>query len=542
MPRMPIGFAGPTSISRSTNINDQFTLNLYPVVEGEGARARMSLHPTPGLAPLFTAGLGPCRSQGVQFKGKLHFVSGNNLISMDSNLVISTVGTFTTSYGRCGIVAGRNYLMVVDGAKGYSWDGSIFARIVDPGFPTSPEYCAWQDGYFIVNQAGTDNWQISLPDNPTGASFTGSISGATLTVTAVAGGELSVGQSLGDSGSLSANTVITALGTGAGGVGTYTVNISQTVASESMTASSWNALEFAVAQAKPDVAYRPESASGMVYLFGEFSTQAYEESGNALFPFDPIIPAGVFDYGCAAPDSVAKMDQFIFWLAKSEQGTPCVVMCQGLSVRKISTPDLDYLIGDYVGVSDAQGFCHRQGGHTFYVLTFPSAQTTFVYDLEQDLWHNRRSYGLGLWRPAGFGVLGNRLIVGDYASNQFYQLDFKTYTDNGGMIERIRRAPIISAQNRLITFSRLEVVFQGGAGVAAGQGSDPKAILQWSDDGGHTWSNEIWAPIGQMGQYKNRAIWNALGWSYGRIFQLTVTDPVFVAIAEAFVDVDVEDE
>ncbi len=72
----------------------------------------------------------------------------------------------------------------------------------------------------------------SLP--PAAFSATGSISGTTLTITAVASGELNVGDQISGTGIL-ANTVITAYGTGAGGTGTYTVNQSQTVSSETIT-------------------------------------------------------------------------------------------------------------------------------------------------------------------------------------------------------------------------------------------------------------------------------------------------------------------
>jgi len=71
------------------------------------------------------------------------------------------------------------------------------------------------------------------------ASFTGSIAGTTLTVSAVASGTLAVGQVVADlTGNIAANTTITGLGTGIGGVGTYTVSPTQTVASESMTSES----------------------------------------------------------------------------------------------------------------------------------------------------------------------------------------------------------------------------------------------------------------------------------------------------------------
>ena len=69
------------------------------------------------------------------------------------------------------------------------------------------------------------------------ASFTGSISTTTLTVTAVGSGALAVGQLITGSG-VTVPTTITALGTGTGGTGTYTVSASQTVGSEAMTAGT----------------------------------------------------------------------------------------------------------------------------------------------------------------------------------------------------------------------------------------------------------------------------------------------------------------
>lgn len=64
-----------------------------------------------------------------------------------------------------------------------------------------------------------------------GAMFTGSISGTTLTVTAVQYGVIQVGQTI--SGA-AAGTTITSAGTGLGGVGTYVVSISQTLLSTSL--------------------------------------------------------------------------------------------------------------------------------------------------------------------------------------------------------------------------------------------------------------------------------------------------------------------
>jgi hypothetical protein len=61
----------------------------------------------------------------------------------------------------------------------------------------------------------------------------------------------------------------------------------------------------------------------------------------------------------------------------------------------------------------------------------------------------------------------------------------------------------------------------------------PQAMLRWSNDGGSTWSREYWATIGQLGKYKNRAIWRRLGMARDRVFEVSVTDPINAVIVSA---------
>jgi hypothetical protein len=72
------------------------------------------------------------------------------------------------------------------------------------------------------------------PSGQIGAVFTGSISGTTLTITAITSGAIALGQTLSGTG-ITAGTTIVAFNSGAGGnineLGTYTLNISQTVTS-----------------------------------------------------------------------------------------------------------------------------------------------------------------------------------------------------------------------------------------------------------------------------------------------------------------------
>lgn len=61
-------------------------------------------------------------------------------------------------------------------------------------------------------------------------------------------------------------------------------------------------------------------------------------------------------------------------------------------------------------------------------------------------------------------------------------------------------------------------------------------MLRWSDDGGHTWSNEHWNKIGKIGQYGKRVIWRRLGMTEklrDRVYEVSMTDPVKTAIMGA---------
>ena len=86
----------------------------------------------------------------------------------------------------------------------------------------------------IGGSGASDEAQLELSSNSNVTSvFTGSISGTTLTVTGMASGAVTVGDRISDA-SIEPNTVITALGTGNGGQGTYTVSISQTAPSQTL--------------------------------------------------------------------------------------------------------------------------------------------------------------------------------------------------------------------------------------------------------------------------------------------------------------------
>lgn len=301
-------------------------------------------------------------------------------------------------------------------------------------------------------------------------------------------------------------------------------------------------LDFTTSEGSPDLLVSLLVDHREIWAFNESTTEVYFNSGNPDFPFERMQGAFI-EQGCAAAFSVAKADNSVLWLSADDRGQGMVMRANGYQPQRVSDHALEFAIGEYTRIDDAVAYTYQQEGHVFYQLTFPSADATWVLDLSTNMWHQRA------WRdPATASLNRHRSnthmpfaggnIVGDWENGNLYFLDLDTYTDNGVLIPRIRACPHLSDTNyRFQIFDSLQLDIRAGVGLPSGQGSDPQAMLQWSTDGGYTWSNEDWVSMGRIGEYLVRARWTRLGRSRDRVFKVTITDPVPVAIVGASVNV-----
>jgi hypothetical protein len=301
----------------------------------------------------------------------------------------------------------------------------------------------------------------------------------------------------------------------------------------SLLGTAIDPLDFATAEGAPDLLLSLIVDHREVWLFGETSTEVFFNSGNPDFPFERIQGAFI-QQGVAAKNSPARVGNSVAWLTANEEGQGMVVIAAGYQTTRISTHALEFAIGGYSRIDDAIGFGYQAEGHEFYMLTFPTANATWVYDVATQLWHERA------WRDPADGSLNRhraqcvmnfagRIIVGDWNLPQLFQLDLNTYTDNGAVMPAIRQVPhAASGDNVWQFFHKLWIDMETGVGLNSGQGSDPQVMLTWSDDGGHDFpaANERWASAGKVGEFKRRVNFRRLGKSRDRVFRITVTDPV----------------
>ena len=277
-----------------------------------------------------------------------------------------------------------------------------------------------------------------------------------------------------------------------------------------------------------------------VYLLGEKTIEVWVDVGNQIngvisFPFARV--AGTSSqFGIAAPASVARFSDQIMFVSQNTRGQAEIGAMQGYSFVRLSNHAVEQtLMNQYI--ADAVAYSYQLEGHEMYVVTFPSINLTWVFDLSTKMWHKWLSwdsinkYSRHLSNCGAF--FNNVYLVGDYQNGIIYQLNNQTYTDNGTTIRRLRRTTHLITDLQRQYFSELQIQFQPGVGLETGQGQNPQAMLRWSNDGGSTWSNEYWSSIGAVGTYKTRIIWRRLGYARDRVWEVVVTDPIKAVIVSA---------
>jgi len=415
----------------------------------------------------------------------------------------------------------------------------------------------------------------------------GAVTGLSLTYSGQYTSTPSNNVSTSTSGSGTGLTLTLTFGSGTGGTGTYVISTSQTVGSETMYLLNFSVLpssdgafsgadvvdivdnyfiynrpntqQWAASNLLSPITYGLSYASkftgpdnlvsiiadhGQVYLLGETTSEVWADAGTFPFAFSRI-PGSSSQHGIAAKFSVARLGNSFAYLARNNRGQSEIVVMEGYFPKRISTHAVENTLVNQT-VSDAIAYTYQLEGHECYVITFPSLDLTWVYDISTGLWHkwlwvdNQNNYHRH--RSNCAALFQGVVLVGDWQNGQIYKLDPNNYTDNGNEIRRLRRCPHLVTDLQRQYFDEFQIQFQPGVGLegitnpplnAETVGANPQAMLRWSNDGGSTYSNEHWSEIGKVGKYKNRIIWRRLGMARDRIFEVVVTDPVFACIISA---------
>ncbi len=471
----PTPFLGSAYTSRSPVLNAQRMVNLYTeLVETQDGKEPGGLYGTPGLDLLATIGAGPWRGLRT-VNGTLYGVSGASLYRINSGFTGNIVGTLATATGPVGMVNNSTQLLLVDGQQAYAYDTntSVFDVVGLPFTGAGPVVCAYQDGFGLINEAGTQQWwQSNLNDM-----------------------------------------------------------------------FVWGGLNFSSADGQPDPIVSMIDKNREVWLFGASTTEVWINAGNPNFAFQRL--QGVFEEsGIVAPYSAAVAGDSVLWLARSARGQGQVMQSRGYQVGPVSTAAVTRAIQSYERIDDAIGYCYQQESHTFYVLTFPTADATWCLDINDGLWHERPWFENAYFhrhRSNCFAAFNGQLVVGDWENGNLYAFNLDTYTDAGQPIKRLRSWQVLPTGKtslRKMALSLLQLYVQPGVGTVLPPGDNPQIMLRMSWTGGLSFGNERQMSVGKIGEVGWRVLQRRLGNGYDPVAEVSTIEPCKMAWLTAFADIE----
>ena len=290
--------------------------------------------------------------------------------------------------------------------------------------------------------------------------------------------------------------------------------------------------------------------SNNIWLIGTQTGEVWVGTGDFESRFTPYSPVFI-ETGVIAADTMIRVSgDTMMWVAQDKDGAGYVVRTNGYAPEKVSTTAVDHAIQNLSSVNDGAAFSYQQDGHTFYVVSFPASEETWVFDLSTNEWHRRGYWDpavmhFGVYRPQchafAFGAvdgLGLNL-VGDRASGVVAMMHPRFGVDiDGAVIRRVRQCPHLSDRDQEMTFDRLQMDMEVGHGLAVGQGQDPTMMLVYSNNGGNTWGSELWRSAGRQGDFRIQVAWSRLGTAKNRVFRLAVSDPIPWRIVGAWLEME----
>jgi hypothetical protein len=545
-------------------------VNLFPEVVPEGGKEAAWLQRSPGLRTLLQLPTGPVRGLW-QYGSYGYAVSGNRLYRINTDWSYDTIGTILGT-NQVNMVDNGVQMFIADQQYGYIYNNTDITLV-----------CSTTNTSTTVTTTNTGSIWVGQPVSGTGIPTSATVASITNDTTF----ELSIAATATNASVTLAFTPFLTQITdpdfyGAVGVGFldgYFVfnepNSQRFWVTESNNGLSIDSLAFASAEGSPDDLVTLIVDHREVWLFGVNTVEVWYNAGTPDFPLARI--QGAFnEIGCLAAYSVAKLDNGLFWLGRDVRGNGIVYRSKGYSGERVSTHAVEWQIQQYTTLEDAVAYTYQQDGHSFYVLTFPTAYTTWVYDVATGLWHERAGWENNAFtRHRGNCQMNynHEIVIGDYVSGLIFAYDPTVYTEAGTLQKWLRSwRALPTGENNLkrTTQHSLQLDCETGVGLESNDygllgltyllaennaymltesgdnlivslnlpapGIVPQVMLRFSDDGGHTWSNEHWKSMGRIGQFGYRTIWRRLGMTLklrDRVYEISGTEPVKIAIMGA---------
>jgi len=477
------GLIGPSYETLNRGVDSQRLINMLPalVESGAGAGGKFAYYNTPGFELFSTLPKSPVRCLWAGNE-RLFAIGGDHVyeVAADGTTItdIGAIGSATTP-GQ--IVSNGSQLLVWDGILTPTSANTWLLTGAQPPIPViSSVGITYMDGYFVALRPGGADYACDP-----------------------------------------ASVVV--------------ANQTQFNLSALLDGGSWDPLDYAVETSAPDAVLMvlgPGSFNGgpeELWLMGRKTIRIwYNTGGTALnpFPFERVHGAFI-NTGVWAKHSIVGFKNTVVFVSASDRGVAGpVVKMNGYIPERISNHAVEASINAYIAAgsdySNAVAYGYEENGHTFYVLTFPTANKQWVCDLTTNQWHERAAGST--WAaltapPAMFhaDVWGKHLVA-DLNSGKILRARLDLYQQEGSAILRGRVAPHLNNETLRVMYRSLWLKVGGPFNVTR------TYTLENSDDGGFNYGTPKSLSIGAGQQSTSRIEWRRLGMSRDRVFRITTTD------------------
>jgi hypothetical protein len=469
--------------SASKPFSAQRCVNLYAISAQAQALSEFILNYTPGIV-LF-ASVGAHKSRGaIVMNGVYYVVSGTTLYSIDELGNITSRGTILGTTRVSMAHNGEKLCIVVPGGNGYVYNATTttLTQITDPDYRTADTVC-FKDGYYVFTETDSNVFFNSALNDPL----------------------------------------------------------------------TFAALDFGTAEQSPGNIVACHATHDEVFILKENTTEVFQNVGGAGFPFQRI-PGASFEKGTFSKYSPIQWEGTFYFVGGGINEKAAIFQATTGEPAKISTDAIAHEIQKFTKaeIAESFSFTYSTEGSSFVGFTFRSINIpsrTFVYNVtaSQSLGHpvwfeQQTGISDNAWRINSLDSIYDKLIVSDNIDGRIGYLDSNIFTEYDDPIIREKITGPIEAKGKSIYVKALELTLDAGQGTISGQGVNPKVMLDFSDDGSRTWSNEFTREMGKIGEYFRRVEWRRLGRAPAhRVWRFRVSDPVKTTFIKLEAEIDIGD-
>lgn len=547
-----LNFINEFAKSRASDENSSFLLNMYLESDASGGKYSNIALPFPGATAISTNS-GVVRG-AITVAGIPYFVIGNTFYYMDSGNTLHSLGTLFTSSGAVQLASVTNEIMIIDGQNGYLYtvSSNTFSILAQNGSTTVSATTTNTNIISVTSITPFSTSYLAAIQMNNGSIYFSTISAtgvSTITLPSNIPGTANAGNQIWCTALPVGNPVAVTSQDGFFLIAGQNSNI--VFCSNANDGTTWNPLAFQGKGGSGDNVVALSTNKRYLYVIGQQTSEVWYNNGNNPMPFTSVGPGSFFYLGSPAPYSVAItgatirkergtvdpgqsfLDQeAIVFLSQSANGGLTIVLLDQYKPVQIANRAIANVISTFSTVSDAIGYCCEFLSHSFYVITFPTANRTFAFDFTTGTWLELQSYVSGSYqRHLGncFCAAYGKDFIGDWNSGNIYYLDTTDYQDNGNTQKRQLTTPPGYFKGNKGFLDKLQIDLQTNVG------SNLAVTLEISYDSGQTFTTVGTQNIPAAG---GRMYWTRLGMTQNAIVvRITFTSNAFFAVLGALANI-----